>query len=223
MNAGEGLSVTEKYVESTSLDLFLSGSRSAQNWNAAAAPTDFFYSKSAVEMILTRLGVSADSVMNGESKRKYYTESFTWARGRKLIAETGRLSAAILKEFDIEQDVYYTHIDWNNLLELLHNNSIRFRELPKYPVVRRDLALLLDRNVTFSQIRDLAFRTEKNIIREVGLFDVYTGEQIGKDKKSYAVSFILRDDMKTLTDTGIEKIMNNLINTFKKELGAQIR
>lgn len=223
MNAGEGLSVTEKYVENTSLDLFLTGNRSAQSWNSGPAPTDFFFSKSAVEMILTRLGVSADSLMNGESTRKYYSESFTWTRGKKLIAETGRLSMALLKEFDIEQDVYYTHVEWNNLVELIRNNAIRFRELPKYPAVRRDLALLLDTDITFSQIRDLAFRTERNIIREVGLFDVYTGEKIGKDKKSYAVSFILRDDMKTLTDTGIEKIMNNLINVFKKELGAQIR
>jgi phenylalanyl-tRNA synthetase beta chain len=174
-------------------------------------------------MILTRLGVSADSLMNGESIRKYYTESLTWTRGKKLIAETGRLSVALLREFGIEQDVYYTHIDWNSLLELAKNNSIRFRELPKYPMVRRDLALLLDSNVTFSQIRDLALKTEKHIIREVGLFDVYSGEKIGKDKKSYAVSFILRDDMKTLTDTVIDKIMNNLINAFKKELGAQIR
>ncbi len=223
MNPGEDLSVTEKYVENTSLDFFLSGNRSAHNWNAGPAPTDFFFSKAAVEMILTRLGVSADSFMNGESDREYYTESFTWTRGKKLIAETGRLSVALLKEFDIEQDVYYTHIDWNSLLELAKNNSIRFRELPKYPMVRRDLALLLDSSVTFSQIRDLAFKTEKHIIREVGLFDVYTGEKIGKDKKSYAVSFILRDDIKTLTDAVIEKIMNNLINAFKKELGAQIR
>jgi len=103
------------------------------------------------------------------------------------------------------------------------SNGISFRELPKYPSVRRDLALLLDRGVKFSQIRDLAFRTEKNLLHEVALFDVYESDSLGNNKKSYAVSFILRDDLKTLTDKNIEKVMGNLIRTFEKELNANIR
>ena len=109
------------------------------------------------------------------------------------------------------------------LLKIIKIHAISFHELPKYPSVRRDLALLLDRGVKFSQIRDIAFKTEKNILQDVNLFDVYESDSLGKNKKSYAVSFILRDDLKTLTDKNIDKVMNNLIRAFEKELNAQIR
>ena len=102
-------------------------------------------------------------------------------------------------------------------------NHIHYRELPKYPAVRRDLALLVDKGVRFSQIRDIAVRTERNILQEVGLFDVYESESLGQNKKSYAVSFILRDDLRTLTDKNIDKVMNNLLRAFEKELDAKIR
>ncbi len=221
--SGPTSSVTDNYAERISLDLFLSGNRGRQNWNAKSNPTDFFYAKSAVEMILSRLGVIPATLLTGESSRKYYSESITYSSGKNLVAETGRISKSILREFDIEQDVYYSHIEWDALLKISGKNKIRFRELPKYPSVRRDLALLLDRNARFSQVREIAFRTEGNIIRDVDLFDVYTSDLIGKDKKSYAVSFILRDDLKTLTDKNIEKVMSNLMTAYKKELGAQIR
>jgi len=106
---------------------------------------------------------------------------------------------------------------------MIKNNAISFRELPKYPSVRRDLALLLDRGIKFSQIRDIALRTERNILRDINLFDVYESDSLGNNKKSYAVSFILRDETKTLTDKNIDKVINNLIRAFEKDLNAQIR
>jgi phenylalanyl-tRNA synthetase beta chain len=140
-----------------------------------------------------------------------------------MVAEAGRISKSYLSMFDIGQDVYWGHIDWDLLLKMIKTHTISFHELPKYPSVKRDLALLLDRSIKFSQIRDIALRTEKNILHDINLFDVYEHDSLGNNKKSYAVSFILRDDLKTLTDKNIDKVMGNLIRAFEKDLNAQIR
>jgi len=213
----------EDYVEQTSLDLFISGNTGRQSWNSKTNPTDFFNIKSYVEMVLSRLGLKTESITTGESDKKYYAESLTYLINNKVVAEAGRISKNYLMQFDIGQDVYYGHIEWDVLMKLIKNHSISFNELPKYPSVRRDLALLLDRGIKFSQIREIAYKTEKNILHEVNLFDVYESDSLGKNKKSYAVSFMLRDDLKTMTDKNIEKVMTNLIREFEKELNAQIR
>jgi phenylalanyl-tRNA synthetase beta chain len=213
----------ENFTEKTALDLFLTGNTNRQSWNYKTNPTDFFNIKSSIEMIFSRLGIRPENLATGESDKKYFAESLTFLFNNKIIAEAGRISKKYLTQFDINQDVYYGHIEWDNLLKLIKTNSISFRELPKYPSVRRDLALLLDRSVKFSLIREIALQTEKNIIQDVNLFDVYESDSLGNNKKSYAVSFMLRDDLKTMTDKNIEKIMNNLIRAFEKELNAQIR
>jgi phenylalanyl-tRNA synthetase beta chain len=213
----------ENFTEKTALDLFLTGNTNRQSWNYKTNPTDFFNIKSSIEMIFSRLGIRPENLATGESDKKYFAESLTFLFNNKIIAEAGRISKKYLTQFDINQDVYYGHIEWDNLLKLIKTNSISFRELPKYPSVRRDLALLLDRSVKFSLIREIALQTEKNIIQDVNLFDVYESDSLGNNKKSYAVSFMLRDDLKTMTDKNIEKIMNNLIRAFEKELNALIR
>ena len=213
----------DNYSEHEHLDLFLTGYPVKQNWNSKTNPTDFFQIKSFVEMIFSRLGLKTDSLVTKESEKKYFTESVAFLHNNKVLAETGKISKKYLKQFDIEQDVYYGNIHWDMLLKITKGHSIAFRELPKYPSVRRDLALLLDTSINFSQIRSLALKTEKNILHEVSLFDVYESDSLGKNKKSYAVSFILRDDLRTLTDKNIDKVMNNLIRTFEKELNALIR
>jgi len=213
----------DNYTEKTSLDLFISGNTGRQSWNSKTAPTDFFNIKSSVEMILSRLGMSIQSLQTAETDKKYYAESVSYLANNKLLAEAGRISKSYLSKFDIGQDIYWGHIEWNYLLKLLKTHTISFYELPKYPSVKRDLALLLDRGVKFSQIKDIALRTEKNILGEVNLFDVYENDSLGKNKKSYAVSFILRDELKTMTDKNIDRIMNNLIRVFETELGAVIR
>ncbi len=214
---------TENYLEKTSLDLFLTGNISRQNWNIKTTPTDFFNVKSYIEMILSRVGIRIETLKTGDSEMKYYAESLTYLFKNKIIAEVGRISKKYLSQFDIGQDVYYGHIEWDYLLKIIRSHSISFQELPKYPSARRDLALLLDRGIKFSQVRDIAFKTEKNILHDVTLFDVYESDSLGKNKKSYAVGFILRDDVKTMTDKIIDKVMSNLIRAYETELNAQIR
>ena len=221
--SGQTYPKAEDFIEKSSLDLFISGNTGRQSWNSKINLTDFFNLKSSVEMILSRLGLKPESLTMRESDKKYFAESLTYIFNNKIVAEAGRISKKYLTQFDIRQDIYYGHIEWDFLLKLIKTNHISFQELPKYPSVRRDLALLLERGVKFSQIREIAFRTEKNILHDVTLFDVYESDNLGKNKKSYAVSFILRDDLKTLTDKNIDKVMNNLIKTFEKELNAQIR
>lgn len=219
----KSFSGVDNYTETRSLDLFMSGNTGPQRWNYKTNPTGFFNIKAYAEMILTRAGIDPASLAAGESDKKYFSESVTWLANRKLLAETGRISKPYLDRFDIGQDVYYAHIEWDMLVTLIRSHKISFTELPKYPWVRRDLALLIDKNIKFSQIREIAFRTEKHILREADLFDVYESDSLGVNKKSYAVSFKLRDDLRTLTDKVIDKTMNSLVAAFEKELGAKIR
>jgi phenylalanyl-tRNA synthetase beta chain len=215
--------VADDYSEKESLDLLITGNTNQLSWNSKINPTDFFNIKSAVEMVLSRLGINSDSLATGESDKKYFAESVVYLSKNDIVAEAGRISKKYLAQFDISQDVYYGHIEWDQVLKMIKKHAISFHELPKYPSVRRDLALLLDRGIKFSQIREIALRTEKNILHDINLFDVYESDSLGVNKKSYAVSFILRDDLKTLTDKNIDKVMNNLIRAFEKDLNAQIR
>ena len=221
--SGESYPKVANYIEKASLDLFISGNTGRQSWNSKTNPSDFFNIKSSVEMILSRLGVNPESLSSGETDKKYFAESSTYLVNNKIVAEAGRISKNYLSKFDIGQDVYWGHIEWDPLLKLIKTHSITFHDLPKYPSVKRDLALLLDKGIKFGQIRDIAFRTEKNVLHDINLFDVYESDTLGKNKKSYAVSFILRDDFKTMTDKNIDKIMSNLIKAFENELNAQIR
>ena len=127
-----------------------------------------------------------------------------------------------MKHFDIKQEVFYADFDWNLLINSISNN-MKFVEIPKYPEVRRDLALLLDETVAFEDIYSIARQTEKALLKEITLFDVYVGKNLPEGKKSYAVSFTIQDESKTLTDTQIEKIMSKLQNNFQTQLGAQLR
>jgi len=221
--SGQSFPKADDYIEKASLDLFITGNTGTQSWNYRTNPSDFFHIKSAIEMIFSRLGVKPGTLITGETHNKYFAEAITYTFNNKIVAEAGRISKNYLAKFDIGQDLYYGHIEWDHLMKLIKNHTISFRELPKYPSVRRDLALLLDKGIKFGQIRDIAFHTEKNILQEVSLFDVYESDSLGKNKKSYAVSFILRDDIKTMTDKNIDKIMSNLIKAYENELDAQIR
>jgi phenylalanyl-tRNA synthetase beta chain len=215
--------VVSDFLEMEALDLFITGNTSRQRWNSGSNPTDFFNVKSAVEMIFSRLGINPYDLALSESSKSYYSESLVWTHNKKELASAGKVSKPYLQKFDIRQDVYYAHIEWDLLMEAVKNKTISFNELPKYPFVRRDLALLIDRDVKFSRIREIAFNTERHILKDVDLFDVYESDSLGINKKSYAVSFILRDDLRTLTDKSIDKVMDNLIRAYGKELNAQIR
>jgi len=138
------------------------------------------------------------------------------------LVEFGTIKKSILKHFDIKQEVFYADFNWGLILKLI-GGKIKFVDIPKYPEVRRDLALLVDENVTFDVIYNIARQTEKSLLKEVNLFDVYQGKNLPDGKKSYAVSFILQDTSKTLTDEQIDKIVNKLQKNLENEVGASLR
>lgn len=213
----------DNYFEKLSLDLFVTGNQKLENWNNKAIRSDFFFIKTAAEMVLEKLGVNLNSVNMEEVSESFYSEGLSYYINDTLIANFGKLNNEFLMENDIKQDLLYAHIEWDAVFKLIRKQKISFRELPKYPSVRRDLALLINKDVQFKTIKRLAFKTEKNLLQQIGLFDVYENETLGKNKKSYAVSFFLRDNKKTLTDKTIDKVMNSLIRVFKQELDAEIR
>ena len=141
----------------------------------------------------------------------------------KQLVRFGRVSSRICRTFDIKQNVYYAELDFDLLLKATRKHKVTASELPKYPSVRRDLALLIDKRVTFSQLREIALATERKLLKSVSLFDVYEGDKLPEGKKSYALGFILEDRNQTLNDKAIERVMANLQSAFEKQAGAQIR
>ena len=213
----------KQYKEENMLSLFITGNKNITTWNAKEAKTDFFYLKAYCEMILNRLGLQPDNLKIEASDRDIFREGLTYKAGDKHIVSMGIVSKTPLKKTDVSQEVYYAEFSWENILKAIKNQTVTFVPLPKFPSVKRDLALLLDKKVTFKEIKDTAFRTEKSFLKSVTLFDVYEGEKLGADKKSYAVSFTLLDEEKTLTDKQIDKIMNKLMGTYKHLFNAEIR
>jgi phenylalanyl-tRNA synthetase beta chain len=205
------------------LALAVTGNDRRQRWNAPESATGFYHIKGYMELVLSRFGFRLDEIIKNDRAYGWYKEALSYSTGGFDIAAMGTISKKYLAMFDIKQDVFYAEIYWENILKALKSHQIRFSELPRYPWVRRDLALLIDKTVKFSQIHDLAFKTERNILREVDLFDVYESDALGPDKKSYAVSFILRDDRQTLTEKNIEKVMSSLTKAFEREFGAMLR
>ena len=196
----EGENHLKQYKEEDKLALFITGDKIQASWNSK-------------EQKLTLEECSAD----------IYREGISYTQNGKHIVTIGMLSHKVLKSNDIEQEVYYAEFSWENILKVIKNHTITFTPMPKFPAVKRDLALLLDKKISFKEVRDIAFRTEKSLLKSVTLFDVYEGEKLGAGKKSYAISFTLQDDEKTLTDKQIDKIMNKLMGTYKHQLSAEIR
>lgn len=208
------------YDEPKHLTLFTSGNRSEENWRNAQKPSDFFLFKGYVNAILERLGIQ--KIQNKPVSSDIFAEGIAIASGNDVLVEFGTVKKSILKHFDIKQEVFYADFNWNLILKLI-GSKIKFIDIPKYPEVRRDLALLVDENVTFDSIYTIARQTEKSLLKEVNLFDVYQGKNLPEGKKSYAVSFILQDNSKTLTDEQIDKIVSKLQKNLENEVGASLR
>lgn len=219
----EGEDHLKQYREENHLALFLTVSKTTASWNTKEARSDFFTLKAYAEIVLTRLGFKTDALNVEENTQDILREGLDYTQNGKHLLTIGTVSPKLLKHFDIDQEVCYADFSWENLLKTLKNHTTVFTPLPKYPSVKRDLALLLDKKVSFKEVKELALRTEKTLLKAVTLFDVYEGEKLGAGKKSYAVSFTLQDDEKTLTDKQIEKIMNKLIGSYQHQLGAEIR
>lgn len=220
-NPGKPLSVYDERME---LALFVTGRREPETWNATDAPTGFFDLKAAVMAVLSRLGVETSQLeMKQQEEGAQTAFSLELIYKNKPLAMLGQVSQKLCKAFDIKQEVYYARLQWESLVHLYGQQTLTYRDIPKFPEVRRDLALLIDRGVSFAEIEKLAFETEKKLLKQVGLFDVYQDEKLGKNKKSYALSFILRDENKTLTDKEIDKAMEKISRTLEKKAGAEIR
>lgn len=211
------------YSEQTHLGLFLTGDREEENWHTPQAQTSFFQLKTYVINLLERIGIKADTLVEEETNNDLFIEGLSLTHNDKTIAELGIVSKKITQNFDIESEVYYGDINWDILMKAAAKNQVVYQPIAKYPEVRRDLALLLDKSVRFKDIKSLATKTERKLLKRMALFDVYEGEKLGNNKKSYAISFILQDENKTLKDKQIDKIMQRLTQAFEKELGAQLR
>jgi len=208
------------FTENKHLTLFVSGNRNDESWIDAVKPSGFFLFKGYIDAILSRLGL--EKVRTQPVQSDVFAEGVALFVGEELLVEYGTVKKSILKHFDIKQEVLFADFNWNVVLKLV-SNKIRFAEIPKYPEVRRDLALLLDENVAFDAIYKIARQTEKSLLKDIRLFDVYLGKNLPEGKKSYAISFTIQDNAKTLTDEQIDKVMNKLQKNFATELGASLR
>ncbi|MDD2821912.1 MAG: phenylalanine--tRNA ligase subunit beta [Flavobacterium sp.] len=208
------------YEERKHLTLFLSGNRNQESWTNAQKPSDFFLFKGYVNAVLSRLGIQKTQHLPLTSD--VFAEGIAIGFGEDVIVELGVVKKSILKHFGIKQEVFFADFNWALILKLI-TTKIKYAEIPKYPEVRRDLALLIDQNVTYDSIYNIARQTEKTLLKDINLFDVYEGKNLAEGKKSYALSFIIQDNSKTLTDVQIDKIMSKLQKNFETELGASLR
>jgi phenylalanyl-tRNA synthetase beta chain len=212
------------YVEDCRLGLWISGRRVENSWAAADEDSSVFELKAAVENILTRLGIEGNKLVRKPFSNDIYAQGINLlTHSGKLLGAFGVVHPAILKSLAIEADVYFAELQWNELLSEACKAKVTFSEIPRFPEVKRDLALLLDKEVDFDAIQKIAFESERALLKRVTLFDVYEGKHLPADKKSYAVSFYLQDKTKTLTDTQIDAIMSKIQANLESKLGAKLR
>ena len=209
------------YQEDKHLTIFISGARTKDTWTSPSQNSDFFYLKGIIISILERIGVS--NLKTSPIKSDVFSEGIVFSLGKKKLVEFGVITKQIRKEFGIKQEVLFADFDWSTILSISGNKKIKVSNLTKFPSVKRDLALLLDEKITFKELYDLAFQSERNLLKNVDLFDVYQGDKLPEGKKSYAVSFVLQDKNKTLEDRQIDKIMQKLQQSFEKNLEAVLR
>jgi phenylalanyl-tRNA synthetase beta chain len=210
-----------KYVENRKLILLATGNESFENWDSPSKQKDFFWMKKRVEHILRRLGIS--NIKGKTSDLSYLDDAFSFTIKKDVVASFGSVSSPLLSKFGIKNEVLYAEIEWGLLTERLKHNNTKYREINKFPAVRRDLALLLDKDIEFSTLNNIAKQTENKLLKSVNLFDVYEGDKLPKGKKSYALSFALESSEKTLTDKEIDKVMSKLIESFEQKVGAEVR
>lgn len=208
------------YSEKKQMTLFATGNQNSESWTSAKKTVTFFNFKGYIETILSRLGFN--SLNFAPVNSDYFSEGIAINYASNTLVEFGTVKKSILKFFDIKQEVFYAEFNWELILKSL-SVKIKYQDIAKYPEVRRDLSLLINKEITFEALYKTAFNTEKSLLKKVSLFDVYEGKNLPEGKKSYALSFIIQDDSKTLTDTQIEKTMNKLQSSFEKEFEAILR
>ena len=211
----------EQREEFKHLELFLTGPKTSESWNTSSSNVDFFYLKGIVSSLFEKIGIN--NLKTKPIKSDVFDEGLALAIGKTNAVEFGIVNKKICKNFSIDQEVYYADFNWDLIFDCIKTTKVKFKPISKFPEVRRDFALLLDEDVKFEAIYELAKQTDSKVLTEINLFDVYKGENLPEGKKSYAVSFTLKDDTKTLTDKQIDKIMSKLQQKFENEIGAELR
>ena len=212
------------YSEELHMGLWVTGKRVSNSWAHPDENSSVYELKAYVLNIFRRLGVNFGALVFGTLSDDIYAAAISiHTRGGKLLATLGVLHKKLLKKFDIENEVYYADLNWKELMKAVKNNAVTYKELSKYPAVKRDLALLLDKQVQFAEIEKIAYETDKKLLKSVELFDVYEGKNLEAGKKSYAVSFTLQDENATLNDKQIDKLMGKLVQNLENKLGAKLR
>ena len=214
----------DSYEEHTCYALFMSG-QPDKSWRVDPGKGNYFQLKGYLELLLKRFGCDIYSLETEAAPADLFSEGLAYSLpgSRQPLAVMGTVAPARLKQFGIKQPVFAAEINWPTLFELVKRNKIKYKELPKFPEVRRDLAILLDESVTYADLRKSAFRAGKKLLKNVSLFDVYRGDKIPEGKKQYALGFVLQDLDKTLTDNDVERVMSNLLSVFQNEFGAVLR
>lgn len=215
--------ILAEYNEEFHLGLWLCGKRTHKNWSAAEEQSTVYELKGYVENILKRLGIHEKSLIFEPFSNTLYSSGMHIRTRKAQLGSFGIISSKVRKVFDIDTDVFYAELTWDRLMKESEKQAVRYTEISKFPAVSRDFALLIDREIPFSTIKEIAFKSEKKLLKEVLLFDVYEGKNLPEGKKSYAVNFTLQDEEKTLTDKQIDKVMQKIRHNLEKELGAQLR
>ena len=209
------------YTEQKHLSLIITGNRHRSNWNTKNTTSDIFFIKGIIKTLLQRLGIN--NLKYTKVENDIFSEAIGLSLGKTKLVEFGLVNSKVLKDFGIKQEVLFADFNWNKVIENAGKKKIKVTDLPKYPEVKRDLALLLDEKVKFIDLYNAAFQSERKLLKNVDLFDVYIGDKLAKGKKSYALSFVLQDENKTLNDKQIDKIMDKLKQTFIKQFDAELR
>ena len=216
--------VLAAYSEELHLGMWLAGNHTNATWIDKERKFSFFDLKAYVVSSLTRIGIKAEACVSTKNEEDIFSQGINiCTRGGKCLVSMGIVSKKLLKAFDINTDVFFADFNWKLILKQLKNSKVTYKDIPKFPEVKRDLALLLDKNVNFEEVEKIAYETERKLLKSVVLFDVYEGKNLEEGKKSYAINFTLQDAEKTLQDKQIDKVMQNLIKAYETKLGAKIR
>ena len=212
-----------RYSESYRIGIAVTGLDAAPSWNQKAAKASFYTLRATVEKLLRRFGIDLYTLRGESSQSDLYSDAIAYTQGPRTVVEMGIVAPEILRRFDLKQPVYFAEIDFDLIVRAAKKQRIAVEELSRFPEVKRDLALLVDKGVSFSELRNIAFATEKKLLKSVTLFDVYEGDKLPAGKKSYALGFTLEDKNQTLNDKMIEKAMANLQRQLEAKAGAQVR
>jgi len=215
--------ILAEYAEETHIGLWLCGKRTHKNWAVAEEQSSVFELKAHVENILKRLGITDSQLRLEPLQDDLFTTGMSIRTHKRFIGSFGIVTPSICKAFDIDTAVFFAEMNWDVLMKESEQQSVRFTEISRFPPVSRDLALLIDKSVTFARIQQIAVASEKKLLKQITLFDVYEGKNLPEGKKSYAVNFLLQDEEKTLNDKQIDSVMRKIQQNLEKELGAQLR